>query len=63
MTVEFGYTHVSDTSCPYCGENYMAMESVDGTDKMKCWCGASCTVTFENPEERTSFIEAHKVRT
>jgi hypothetical protein len=62
MTVLFGYTPVSEAHCGVCGENYLAMERVDGADQMRCWCGSTCKVTFDSDAERAEFIERYKVK-
>lgn len=61
--VVFGYTNVDwegITFCP-CRDpgNYLMMETLDGRDRLVCWCGRSARIKFDSPQERVEFIAAH----
>lgn len=56
----FGYRYVSGVpNCP-CNDpgNYLMMERKNGQDLLRCWCGRSCTVQFDDDEERSEFIRS-----
>lgn len=58
MSVVFGYRNVADIPLCPCHDpgNYVALETDDEGDLLRCWCGRFMRVTWDSPEERSEFI-------
>jgi hypothetical protein len=58
--VVFSYRTVSHpevTPCP-CADpgTFMMMERVGGVDYLRCWCGRTARMTFDDAEDRREFV-------
>jgi hypothetical protein len=64
VSTVFGYRTV--TGIPLCScrdpGDYVCMVTEGGVDTLRCWCGRSTEIKWDNPEERIEFIERNTRR-